>query len=750
MVNRLTILAISAVIFWLMQMGGIVTVLSDKAMDNLFLLRGPVQPDQDIIIVGVDEESLSALGAWPFPRHFHAELLGRLSKAKVIGFDFLFSEATDQDQLMEAALHSSPPVVLAAARSYQHQVLNPTPLLAESSTTGHIEIILGRDGVVRRVNPIINQDQQPLPAFSLSMLKGAGLKTDLTTSDNPILINYYGPENTFLYLSYVDVLKGDIPEDFFKDRFVLVGAQALGIGDSHITPFSKNRPTPGVEIQATIFNNILDNSHFRQLTLLSWMSVGTIALLCFFVWPWMNEKSNLIINLTLVLLFSTVSYSLFRLHIFLNPVPLVIFLTLAFLAHLTIERIWTARELLHELKRLDRQLATQLQQVYTNIPTRFFNLETVPYKSGIRQHISQLHASVNVMGLQHHFIENLLREELPPLILWDKTSGLVIIANTMFHTFWNRHFSGQSTLPDLTHFFDLIKENNAQGEDAQFDFDTFLNIGQTSPIDIGMTLLGRTRYYRVNMSPVKVENIEFNGVLAVVTDVTEIKELERLKDEIVAIVSHELKLPLTAILGYGEILTDSLQNSQKEYAEEICSQAMRLNRLIEDFLDITRLEHGSRQLKKFPLTLVRVVREATKAVAISAEKKSITLKQETPYQATPLIGDYNLLLQALINLLDNAIKFSPEKTQVTTSLVEEKEQFVICVSDQGPGVPADSKEEIFNKFNRGFEAPEQDGFGLGLSFVKQVVEKHGGRISLVSAAESGAKFCITLPKTQES
>jgi len=748
--NRLIILAISAVIFGLLQMGGVVTVLSDKTMDNLFLQRGPVQPAQEIIIVGVDEESLAALGAWPFPRRFHAELLARLNKAKVIGFDFLFSEATDQDQLMEAALQTSPPVVLASARSYQHQVLNPTPILANSSSTGHIEIILGRDGVVRRAKTFINEKQLPLPAFALSMLQGAGLKTDLTASDKSILINYYGPENTFLYLSYVDVLRGDIPADFFKDRFILVGAQALGIGDSHITPFSKNRPTPGVEIQATIFNNILDNSHFRQLTLFSWMSIGTIVLLCIFVWPWMNEKSNLIINLTFVLLFTFISYSLFRLHIFLNPVPLIIFLTLTFLAHLAIERIWTARELLHELKRLDRQLATQLQQVYTNIPTQFFNLETVPSKSGIRQHISQLHASVNVMGLQHHFIENLLREELPPLILWDKTSGLVIIANTMFHTFWNRHFSGQGALPDLSHFLHLIEENHAQGEQTQFDFDTLLEGGQASPVDIGMTLLGRTRYYRVNMNPVEVANIEFNGVLAVVTDVTEIKELERLKDEIVSIVSHELKLPLTAILGYGEILTDSLQNSEKEYAKEICSQAMRLNRLIEDFLDITRLEHGSRQLKRFPMTLVKLVREATKAVSISAEKKAITIKQETPYQTTPLVGDFNLLLQALINLLDNAIKFSPENTQVTTSLVEETEQFIICVSDQGPGIPADSQEEIFNKFNRGQKTPEQDGFGLGLNFVKQVVEKHGGSISLISRTESGAKFCITLPKTQES
>ncbi len=728
-------------------MGGVVSVLSDKAMDNLFLLRGPAQPDQAIIIIGVDEASLEVLGSWPFSRRHHAELLNRLEKAKVIGFDFLFSEATDQDMWMEAALQSSPPVILASARNYRQQVLNPTPLLANNAGTGHIEIILGRNGVVRKTNAIINENQLPLPAFALSMLQVAGIKTDITTADDPILINYYGPENSFLYLSYIDVLQGEIPKDFFQDRFVLVGAQALGIGDSHITPFSKDRPTPGVEIQATILNNILAKSHFKLLPLFSGISIGAIAFLCFFVWPAMNEKNILLTNIALVFLFTIFSFILFHKHIFLNPGPPLIFLALTFLTHLAMERIWTARELFRELTLLDHQLATQLQQVYTNIPTRFFNLQTTPAKSGIRQHISQLHASVKVLGLQHHFIENLLREELPPLILWDKNSGIVIIANSMFHAFWNRHSSEQSTLPNLDDFIHLIHTNHAHGNTIQFDFDGLLKGNQTSPVDICMTELGRKKYYRVNMTPVDVANIEFNGVLAVVTDVTEIKELERLKDEIVSIVSHELKLPLTAILGYGEILTDSLQNAEKKYAEEICSQAKRLNRLIEDFLDVARLEHGSRKIKKFPMALVRLIREATKGVSIPAEKKSITVKENTPYQTTPFIGDYSLLLQALFNLLDNAIKFSPENTQITVSLVEEIDQFVICVADQGPGIPVRSQEEIFNKFNRGLEAPEQDGFGLGLSFVKQVVEKHGGKILLMPETEKGATFCMTLPNT---
>jgi signal transduction histidine kinase/CHASE2 domain-containing sensor protein len=750
--NRISILFISIAIFGLLQLGGVVSSLSDKALDILFQLRGPIEPSQEIIIIGVDEESLAALGAWPFPRKHHAELLERLTQARVIGFDILFSEPTAQDELLSAAIKSSPPVILATAHNYQHRILYPVSSLSGYFGIGHIEIILSRDGIVREAHAFQHTEQSSLPAFAPALLKGAGINETLSLSGKPILINHYGPEITFLYLSYLDVLQGTIPEVFFKDRFVLIGAEALGIGDSHVTPFSREYPTPGVEIQATILNNLLDNSSLQRLQTVSWILVVGVGLISILIWPSRGGRWNWIINLSFSTILIFCSFVLFRLSLFLNPVPALLFLSLTFGIYLIMERFWTAKKIFNEMLRLDRQLETQLQRVYTNSPTHFFDLQPAPSTTGgIKHHLAHLQAGVKVLSLQHHFIENLLREELLPLILWDRHSGVVTIANSTFNTFWNKHSREPSTLPNLDQFLRLLQKNQPTGENFLLDIGALLdNNTQIPAIDIGLTEHGLKKYFRINMHPFEVDDIRFSGVLAILTDVTEIKELEQLKDKIVSVVSHELKLPLTVIRGYGEMLAETLQDEKKLYIDEICSQTKRLNQLIEDFLDVARIEQNRQEIRRFPLDPIALVKEAEKSVFIPAEKKSIAVISQLPFRASPLIGDYSLLLQAVINLLDNGIKFSPADTQITIKLIEESNRFTLSVSDQGPGVPDESRQEIFDKFNRGQHASTQDGFGLGLSFVKQVVQKHKGELWLEPKTTQGACFCITLPKNSSN
>ena len=747
MLNRVSILIISIIFFGLFQLGGAVSFLSDKALDVLFLLRGPTEPSQEIIIIGVDEESLDALGAWPFPRKCHAQLLESLTQAKAIGFDILFSEPTEQDEIFSTAIKLSPPVILAAAYNYQNRILFPVPSVSGYSGIGHIEIILSRDGIVREAMPFQHPGHSPLPTFASAILKGAGIDVQQNI-DAPILINHYGPEISFLYLSYIDVMEGKIPKGFFKNRFVLIGVKALGIGDYHITPFSKKYPTPGVEIQATILNNLVDNNPLQRMRLVSWLFMISVSVISCLIWPGKGIRINLIINFSLVSILIISSFFLFRMSLFLNPVPALLFMGLSFGVYLAMEQFWIAKSIFGEMKRLDLQIEKRLQRVYTNSPTQFFNLQPAPGTTrGIKRHLTHLQAGVKVLSLQHHFIENLLQEELLPLILWDKHSGIVIIANTPFNTFWKTHSPEQSSLPKLHQFIHLLKKNQPDGEKSNTDISSFLQDNTEIPaIDIGLKNNGLQKYYRINMQLFEVEDIQFSGVLAILTDVTEIKELERLKDKIVSIVSHELKLPLTVILGYGEMLAESLKDEQKQYIDEICSQTKRLNRLIEDFLDVARIEHNRQEIRRLPLDLLDLVQEAKNAVLIPAEKKSIALITQLPFRATPLIGDYSLLLQAVINLLDNAIKFSPRETKITISLVEEIEQFTLCVSDQGPGVPEESRNEIFDTFNRGQHASTAEGFGLGLSFVKQVVLKHHGEIWLEPKTSKGSKFCITLAK----
>jgi len=750
--NRISTLLLSLIVLGIFQAGGVVSFFSDKTLDTLFLLRGPIQPSEEIIIIGVDEESLAELGAWPFPRKYHAELLQHLHQAKVIGFDMLFSEPTKDDEQFSAAMAVAPPVILATAHNYRHHILEPAATLSGYTGLGHIEIILSGDGVVRESNVFQQTGRSVFPTFSRAMLNAAENPKNLTASNNAILINHYGPEISFLYLSYLNVLNGTIPDDFFKNRFVLIGAEALGIGDSHITPFSSEYPTPGVEIQATILNNLLDSSSLQTFRWPIWLFVAGIGLISLFLWPGKGERWNWIINTSLAAAILIISFVVFRISIFMNPVLPLLFLSITFVLYLTMERIWTAQKIFKEMRRLDQQLETQLQRVYTNIPSQFSNLHSAPATtSGLKRHLTHLQSGVKVLSLQHHFIENILREELLPLILWDKQSGIVIIANTTFNTFWENHSLKQSALPSLDQFTDLLRKTQPTEGKNNPDISALLQSNEQIPaMDIELTEQGLKKYFRINMQLFEVKDIEFSGVMAILTDVTEIKELEQLKDKIVSVVSHELKLPLTVIRGYGEMLADTLQDEEKQYIDEICSQTDRLNRLIEDFLDVARIEHNRQEIKRLPLDLIQLIKEAKRSVFIPAEKKSICVESQLPFRATPLLGDYSLLFQAVLNLLDNAIKFSPDNTQISMTLTEETNNFTLCVADQGPGIPTELQEDIFESFNRGRDNLKEDGFGLGLSFVKQVVQKHHGTIWLEAKSDSGACFCLTLAKHTDS
>lgn len=535
---RLSTLIITATLFALCLSSGVLSFFSNQLLDTLFLLRGPVTPQQAIIIIGVDEASLKALGSWPFARKYHAQLLAKLNKAKVIGFDVLFNEITKQDDLFDKAMQSAPPVLLAIAHNVQHQILQPAPSLHHYFGAGHIEVVLPRDGVIRRIMPFQQIEDRSFPTLSLAMLEAAGKPDTEIAADKPMLLNHYGPENTFLHLSYIDVLRGNIPEDFFANRFVLIGAKALGIGDVHVTPFSQQHETSGVEIQATIFSNLLDHSWLKPLPQVSWIAIAFIVLANFFIWPKQSEKCNLFVNLSFAALLISCSLLLFRWSLFFDSTQPLLFLLLCYPLYLFTGWLWTLKTIFKEMNRLDQLLVVGLEKVYTNIPSQFFNLQPRSTTGGIRNHIAHMQDAVKVLSLQHHFIENLLIRDLPPLILWDKNSGQVIIANSMFKTFWSSCFPEYSTIPDFDLFLRRVQSDQPGEPDVQADSILFADTNTPTVLDFKTSTQGTNKFFRISIHPVVAAELEFKGILVLLTDVTASKELEQLKDEIVSVTSH--------------------------------------------------------------------------------------------------------------------------------------------------------------------------------------------------------------------
>ncbi len=237
-----------------------------------------------------------------------------------------------------------------------------------------------------------------------------------------------------------------------------------------------------------------------------------------------------------------------------------------------------------------------------------------------------------------------------------------------------------------------------------------------------------------------------------VRDVTGIKEYEKLKSDMISLMAHELRTPITSINGFAELLAldEGIPAESREFLNIICNESQRLTKMINTFLSVTKLEAGDRQdVLKIPLKVDDVVRETLNSLAPTAKKKRIRLVEQPTVSLPPVAADKMLITQVVTNLVDNAIKFSPERTTITVTTVLEADTVRVLVEDRGYGIPTDSLDRVWEKFYRvarDGQDKEQESTGLGLSFVREVVEQHGGTVALESEVGRGSKFSFTLPR----
>ncbi len=242
------------------------------------------------------------------------------------------------------------------------------------------------------------------------------------------------------------------------------------------------------------------------------------------------------------------------------------------------------------------------------------------------------------------------------------------------------------------------------------------------------------------------------GIAIHVKDLTSTKEYEKLKSDMISLMSHELRTPLTSINGFAELLTadQTIPAQAREFVSIIANESQRMSRMINTFLSVTQLQRKDKQeVLKIPLRLDEVVRETIASLQPVAKKKRIRLLEQPAHRIPPVAADKSLITQAVKNLVNNAIKYSPERTTVTVSTALEAEAVRVCVEDRGFGIPAEAKERVWDKFYRVVregQEKDEESTGLGLSFVREVVEQHGGHVELDSVEGRGSKFSFTLPR----
>lgn len=255
------------------------------------------------------------------------------------------------------------------------------------------------------------------------------------------------------------------------------------------------------------------------------------------------------------------------------------------------------------------------------------------------------------------------------------------------------------------------------------------------------------------------------GVVILVRDVTTEHEISQMKTDFIATVSHELRTPLTSILGFTVMIEEKLEAevfshltaSSEPKLKRACgrirnnlgiivAEAERLTSLINDLLDIAKMEAGKTEWQREPLDLAHVIERATIATLSLFERSGLTLHCPTAEPLPPLMGDRDRLIQVVINLISNAVKFTPQGS-ITCGIVAEPEQAVVYVRDTGVGIAPEDCAKVFDKFKQvgSTLTNKPKGTGLGLSICQQIVEHHGGKIWVESVLGRGSTFYFSLP-----
>lgn len=262
---------------------------------------------------------------------------------------------------------------------------------------------------------------------------------------------------------------------------------------------------------------------------------------------------------------------------------------------------------------------------------------------------------------------------------------------------------------------------------------------------------GRTVPILISAAPLRNESGTIIGAVAAVQDITNLYEIDRLKSEFVSVVSHELRTPLTSIKGALQLLLDEVPLSDPDHRtlmDVALSNTDRLVRIINDILDISKIEAGKLELNQRPCDVAELVRLSVQSVAQIAADASVTLTPMVPPAVPKVLADPDRTIQAIVNLLSNALKYAPPGSDVILEVRPRADRSVaLSVIDRGRGIPAEKLGQLFQKFQQidGADTRRFRGTGLGLAITKALIEMQGGSVGVSSEVDKGSTFTITLP-----
>ncbi len=703
-------------------------------------------PHPDIVMVNIDDRSLEAIGAWPWPRSQHATLIDRLADAnvKAVGYDVLFIEPTAEDEQLAQAMARAGNVYVPVAidnpgmNGKLSSVSLPSPVIHNAvAGIGHGLLTPDSDGTIRSLPLWVSADGQVLPHIAM-LLANRHSETGLTPPVSaphgragdgsaletlqPRLIHYPAGVAPYASVSFVDVLRGEVPADFLRGKLVLVGATAQGMGDRYSTPTTKHGALlPGVSIVASLAQDIIANKPIRRAD--SWTAaivslIPLVVMLAGFLT--LRPIANTVLGFSLITL--TLLFSALALKFGLWWPPLAACAGVIF-----VWPLWSWRRLAATYT----YMQSALNDLRSDDATRSLAaLSPVnKWKSGdeISRQVLTFSAALKQFRDFNRYITQSIHS-LPDAALMTDLDGVVLIANRRAHKLFPEQTLEGAHLDDLfgsigvRDWHSLIDVTNSPHDEVQ------LQDGRS--IQIAIAALTDTLQ-------------QSTGLIVRLADVSHLRAAERERQRTLQLLGHDMRAPQVSIL--------TLLDSDKRPAnldDQIRRNARQTLDLAEGYVQLSRAEN---QMLSFDLAnLADLITEAADTLRPQSAAKGVELVVADDGEEYLVEADTALMRRVIINLLDNAIRHTPTGRFVTTPLSRHGDKILLIISDQGPGLTDDMKSRLFQPFAGG----NVSGSGLGLAFVHTVIQRHGGQIGIepphgITPPSSGACFYITLPAAKD-
>ncbi|WP_018149875.1 CHASE2 domain-containing protein [Leeia oryzae] len=743
---------------WLIAMG-LVTGLSlwlllghtaTQRLDNIVydvMLQSYVRPaNPDIVLVTFDAQSQAKLGPTALNGESVATVVSRLGQAQNVLLNIDLPASDPGIPVLAETMSRQGNVLLPylalPSGSMTHKWLPQPSLMAAAAGLCNLDFVVSSDAMVRSFYLQEGNALRRNPHCAIAMLQpAAASRLDMT--DREVATHNYdlrhipfaGKSGHFTEVTFSDVLQGKVSAAIFQRKYVLLGATVTGLGDDYAVPVNESSTRMAdIEVLANAMDALRQNITIRDASTLLKLSINLFPLLIlYFCIFFFSARRIILLFVTLGAGVLAASAVLMQFGIWVTPVPCVISLVLAY-------PLWSWR-------RLEAALA-YMQETFDRIRQeplpRGTPQTTLTLPKVLDERIARIREVADQMSDWRQFMFDGINSAPDAALIVD-ASGRVVVANQAAA----RRFSGGLEDPLYGRFLSqLLLPYEPQIADQLESWMGLLDTHAIAAAPEGIEVVGSDgKRLLVKCVPFVNVHRKLSGWIVSIIDISSLRQAEQGRDEALRFLSHDMRAPQASILALIDMQRSNNALPPDEFLARVEQYARRALGLADDFVQLARAEAQHYHFEEE--SLLEIVCDAMDEMWALANSRHIKLVYPELQDEAMVLADRRMLTRVMINLISNAIKYSPMHTAVRCHLYRDAQHWCCEVIDQGYGVTPEQQAAMFNRFTR-FMSPEHpvtEGIGLGLAFVKTVLDRHGASVTVESQPGKGTIIRVALLMT---